>query len=416
MSGPVEVEQRYALRTFRVDRRRGVLLPIAEPDQWRRERWLLEAWQYGVCVAQCPHELSHQPPVADCCCGTYGSLSLSALVADCGDLAENIVAVVSMEGPRIIVADGEVRASAARVVAYWCNPDPGLDAARAVLAEQCSAATVFADRAMMVSAYGLDEVGDVDAVFGSDAPGEATVVGVRPGESEVWAASWTGRCQRGLWRARALAATYGWNRMGSIAADVVRDLVALVLIPGLFAYALATLGTEVVASRWDGAAPLSADWVAHAEQIGSGGTATTAALLAGAYGLHVAMYLVVTVAGAASTLLAMTGLLLVLATLFRAACAGPVSLGHALVGTAYRTAEPLAKAAVFVSVYALVAHFALLHLGPVAVFVVVALAGRFGVDYYGASVGEAIDAGVGAVVRRLNSAQSVSREEGVRSW
>lgn len=68
-----------------------------------------------VCVAQCPHERSHQPPVVDCCCGTYGSLSLSALTADFGDLTENIVAVVSMEGPRIIVADCEVRASAAQV-------------------------------------------------------------------------------------------------------------------------------------------------------------------------------------------------------------------------------------------------------------------------------------------------------------
>lgn len=413
MSEPIEVDQRYALRTFRVDRRRGVLLPVAEPDQWRRERWLLEAWQYGVCVAHCPHEGSHQPPVADCCCGTYGSLSLSALVSDCGDLAENIVAVVSMEGPGIIAVDGEVRASAARVVAYWCNPDPRLDDARTVLAEQCSAATVFTDRAMMVSTYGLDEVGDVDAVF--DAPGEATVVGARAGESEVWAASWPGRCQRSLWRAQTLAATYGWNRMRLVATDVVRDLVALVLIPGLFAYALATIGSDAVASTWDGATPLSPAWVAHAEHLGSGDASTTAALVAATYGLHVAMYLMVTVAGAASTLLAMTGLLLGLVTLFRSACAGPVSFGHAVVGAAYRAAEPLAKAAVFVSVYALVAHFPLLHLGPVAVFVAVALAGRFGVDYYGASVGEAIDAGVGAVVRRLNRSQPV-RAEGVRSW
>ena len=418
MSEPIEVfdERRYALRTFRVDRRRGVLLPVAEPESRWPQRWLLDAWQYGVCVAHCPHEQSHQPPVSDCCCGTYGSVSLSALVRDFGDLAENIVAVVSLEGPGIIAFDGEVRASAARVVAYWCNPSPGLDAARAVLADQCSAAAVFTDLAMMVSAYGLDESPDVDEVFGSDAPGVRAAAGVPGAGSEVWAETWSGRCQRGLWRARTLAATYGWNRMGRVAADVARDVVALVLVPGFFAFLLATLGVDAVAAVWDGAAPIGPEWIGHAAHLGSEDGAITAAALAVSYGLHVAMYLLATVAGASSTLLAMMGLLLVLLTLFRVACSGPVSLGQVVVGAVFRTAVPLAKVAVFVAVYALVAHFSLLHVGPLAVLVAVALIVRLGVYYAGDSAAEVMDSGARALVRSLDRAQPVTREEGIRSW
>lgn len=143
---------RYALRTFRIDPRARALIPVVIDDP--------RAWENGVCVARCHRD--HSPPANGCRCGVYGATSLGSLFAQYPLLASHIVAVIAAEGATIIGSSG-LRTQAARVVAYWCGPSPGLAKARAVLAEQCPDAQAYNDCVAMLARYhlpfGLDQLG-----------------------------------------------------------------------------------------------------------------------------------------------------------------------------------------------------------------------------------------------------------------
>ncbi|MEN4464545.1 hypothetical protein VXE65_21245 [Mycolicibacterium conceptionense] len=156
---------RYALRTFLVDRHYRALLPLtgnARPVGRRLYAAGLAAynhaarsvWAGGVCVARCGRGRSHAAPAEDCSCGVYGATSLESLLDQFPGLAHNIVAVIAAEGTTIVGDDG-LRTSAARVVAYWIQPWPELDDARAVFAEQCPGAEVFPHLDCMLAAYGF---------------------------------------------------------------------------------------------------------------------------------------------------------------------------------------------------------------------------------------------------------------------
>ena len=140
---------RYALRTFRIDVGRRLLLPISggtnDDDA---------VWSGGTCLARCNHGRAHVPPADGCSCGIYGAITLASLVSQYPTLAVNIVAVIAVEGPTVVGAEG-LRTHAARVVAYWCSSSPQLDCARDVLAEHCVSAAAFDDCQAMLERYNL---------------------------------------------------------------------------------------------------------------------------------------------------------------------------------------------------------------------------------------------------------------------
>lgn len=146
---------RYAVRTFRIDRRHRVLLPLTHSRSKRGQH----PWRNGTCVAECNHGHRHSPPADDCSCGIYAATNLAALRSQYPVLADNIVAVIAAEGSTIIGSQG-LRTQAARVVAYWCHPSPRLNTARAIFSEQCPDAVAYADCDVMLAAYRLRYTAD----------------------------------------------------------------------------------------------------------------------------------------------------------------------------------------------------------------------------------------------------------------
>ena len=221
MTGPgadIEVG-RYGLRTFRIDRRHRVLLPITAggagaitgmPDATRQ-------WQGGVCVARCRNHPEHLAPVADCTCGIYATTDLLSLHEQYPLLARNVVAVIAAEGPTMI-GDRGMRTSAARVVAYWVSSHPRLQVAREVLAAQCHDAAIYTDLDSLLADYHLRSTPPPDVTAG--------------------AASTPGRINK-LLAARGGAASY---RAAVSTEQVLRWLKAMCLVlvlPALTGYAAA---------------------------------------------------------------------------------------------------------------------------------------------------------------------------------
>ncbi|MCA2338803.1 hypothetical protein [Mycobacterium avium] len=146
---------RYAVRTFTVDRRRGVLTPVSiAPHLSSIGVDGRAVWENGACEARCAHGYDHTAPDDTCSCGIYGATTLGSLRRQFPDLAAAIVAVIAAEGPTIIGSAG-LRTSAARVVAYWCHPGPVFDDARSVFAQQCRQAQNFDDLGAMLAAYDI---------------------------------------------------------------------------------------------------------------------------------------------------------------------------------------------------------------------------------------------------------------------
>lgn len=151
---------RYAVRTFTVDRRRGVLAPVSiAPHSDNIGVDGRAVWEGGVCEARCAHGHDHTAPDETCTCGIYGATSLGSLRSQFPDLAAGIVAVIAAEGTTIIGSAG-LRTSAARVVAYWCHPGPAFDDARKVFAKQCGQAHGFDDLGAMLAAHNIPATTD----------------------------------------------------------------------------------------------------------------------------------------------------------------------------------------------------------------------------------------------------------------
>jgi hypothetical protein len=142
---------RYALRTFNLDARHRVLLPITAPG-WSRAAH--KVWQAGTCSAHCDEGSLHAAPADDCGCGIHGATDLRSLLLDYPHLAARIIAVIAAEGVTIVGAEG-LRTAGGRVVAYWCHPSSELNLAREIFAEQCPDAVSFTDCDAMIAAYGL---------------------------------------------------------------------------------------------------------------------------------------------------------------------------------------------------------------------------------------------------------------------
>lgn len=117
---------RYGLRTFVTGN--GALMSLFMPTSWNNgvmEAKCLKAanrtmliWGDGITLP----EPQHQAPHDGCDCGIYACVDLNSLVSQYRTRAEDNVAVVAAEGPTIIGTKG-FRTSAARVVAYWTNPE-----------------------------------------------------------------------------------------------------------------------------------------------------------------------------------------------------------------------------------------------------------------------------------------------------
>lgn len=97
-------------------------------------------WARGECVAAClglfalwgvmnTPVLAHPAPQEDCHCGLYGTLTLQSLQVQYPQYAARIVTVIAAEG-QTIIGDTGLRTERARVVAYWCQDDLSVVAAR----------------------------------------------------------------------------------------------------------------------------------------------------------------------------------------------------------------------------------------------------------------------------------------------
>jgi hypothetical protein len=136
----------YAFRTFHV--LDGKLASIAvTPDDDDKG-----GWNDGMCEAHCRRGAEHQAPVKDCRCGVYGFYTIDHLLTQYPEQAKRIVAVITIRG-RVAVDDKGLRATAARVVAYWCAEDAIVEAA--VCARDCPGARQFSDRGVMTRIYEL---------------------------------------------------------------------------------------------------------------------------------------------------------------------------------------------------------------------------------------------------------------------
>jgi hypothetical protein len=85
-------------------------------------------------------------------CGVYGFYTIDHLLTQYPDHACRIVAVITIRG-RILLDNKGLRATAARVVAYWCAEDAEAEAA--VCANDCPGARRFYDRDVMTQMYEL---------------------------------------------------------------------------------------------------------------------------------------------------------------------------------------------------------------------------------------------------------------------
>ncbi|PBA23764.1 hypothetical protein CKJ66_26225 [Mycobacterium avium] len=211
---------RYAVRTFRIDRRRRILQPVN--PSWRRGRGHESPWRNGACRAVCNHDRAHDAPAEECGCGIYGATSLESLRAQYPVLASNIVAVIAAEGTTIVGSRG-LRTQAARVVAYWCHPSSRMDTAGAVIAEQCPAAERFADLDQMLAVYGLRYTSEPETP--TSVP--AAVDGLR--------------------RVLATGHTYGFAPRALAALRTMASVAALVGFPALVAWAFTHLAAQAEA-------------------------------------------------------------------------------------------------------------------------------------------------------------------------
>jgi hypothetical protein len=112
-------------------------------------------WEDGTCEAVCQRgrvlPRRHDPPDDRCGCGIYGSLSYADLLRQYHAEARTMVAVIAAEGTTIIGTRG-LSTQYARVVAYWCDPDP---IRRDCAATQFKDAQVYDCPDDMITAYGL---------------------------------------------------------------------------------------------------------------------------------------------------------------------------------------------------------------------------------------------------------------------
>jgi hypothetical protein len=130
----------YAFRTFQVLDGRLASIGAGVLDDNNG------GWNNGMCEAYCRTNPEHQAPVRDCHCGVYGFYAIDHLLTQYPDQAVRIIAVITIRG-RVLVDDKGLRATAARVVAYWCAEDAVVEAA--VCANDCPGARRFYDRDVM---------------------------------------------------------------------------------------------------------------------------------------------------------------------------------------------------------------------------------------------------------------------------
>ena len=144
----IEFGDTYALRTFAVKDGR-----LASSS--RRE----SHWVDGVCVAICT-----QNPATPTTryrtrglCGVYRFWTVAELLDQYTKFARRIVTVVRMDG-LTIEGDNGVKASAAQIVAWWCEEDATASYARlAACAASAPGARRYFDRDVMVHIHGLSE-------------------------------------------------------------------------------------------------------------------------------------------------------------------------------------------------------------------------------------------------------------------
>jgi hypothetical protein len=107
---------RHALRTFKF---------VDNPEDGPGITSLFQAdrWDGGMVIAECKKKENPcaEAPGDGCMCGIYGTLTLSHLVSQYRSYARNGIGVIAAEG-KTIIGDRGLRTSAARLVAYWCNP------------------------------------------------------------------------------------------------------------------------------------------------------------------------------------------------------------------------------------------------------------------------------------------------------
>ena len=166
----------YALRTFKIDAKRGRLLPVNTGAGLRATQ--LDAWEpSGVCIAECRH-LPHAAPHPTCQCGIYGFANLEHLRRQYIQ-ADHVVAVISVEG-QVVVGSRGVRAQAARIVGLWVDPKAIPGPVRARMAANMPSVTFFDDVEEMIAGYP-----DVRATPASGSGGQADVSTVYQG-GRMW--------------------------------------------------------------------------------------------------------------------------------------------------------------------------------------------------------------------------------------
>ena len=135
-----------AVRTFRVEDT-GLLLPLFADGAWYR------GTNVAVCASPARSALRrpHEVAATDCECGfyAYGGLEQTRRHWQ----ARYVLAVVSCWG-RVIAGSRGIRATHARIEAIWLAPTASPDLRRRV-AQAYPDATVYADRAQMLSAHPL---------------------------------------------------------------------------------------------------------------------------------------------------------------------------------------------------------------------------------------------------------------------
>ena len=136
----------YAFRTFTVLDGKLASIGAGQSDDGNG------GWIDGICEANCRLNSEHQAPVRDCGCGVYGFYAIDHLLTQYPEQAQRLVAVITIR-ERILLDDKGLRATAARVVAYWCAEDA--DAEAAACANDCPEARRFHNRDVMARMFEL---------------------------------------------------------------------------------------------------------------------------------------------------------------------------------------------------------------------------------------------------------------------
>jgi hypothetical protein len=141
----------YAFRTFVIAKDKLVSIGFgqgtADDDDEDGGKWV-----NGMIEARCLVNDDHVAPVRDCSCGVYGFYDIEHLATQYPEPVKRIVAVIAIGG-RVLVDEKGLRATRARVVAYWCAE--GADDEGAVCAADCPDTRRFRDRGLMALFYGM---------------------------------------------------------------------------------------------------------------------------------------------------------------------------------------------------------------------------------------------------------------------